>query len=126
MGLTHYWRRPMMLPADLFGKAAGDCRELLSDFNPPLASARFGRETIAFEAGVERFELRQIETDRRNRPEVFGFCKTGGGQYDLAVKAALVIAKHHLGDLLTVTSDESEQNWDEARGLVHNRLGYGD
>ncbi len=65
----------------------------------------------------------KIGPDRDGR--FFGFTKTAYRPYDLAVTAALVVAKHHLGDDITVDSDGEGRDWVEAVLLVENELGYG-
>ena len=54
-----------------------------------------------------------------------GFCKTSFRPYDLAVTAFLVIAKHHLGALLTVETDGEPAHWADAFALCQIELGYG-
>lgn len=56
----------------------------------------------------------------------FDFCKTAFRPYDLAVTAFLVIAKHYLGDQLTVASDGKKPHWRDAVILCRMVLGYGD
>ena len=55
------------------------------------------------------------------------FCctKTAYKPYDLAVTVCLVIAKHHLGEDIIVSSDGHMENWHEAIQLCHKFLGYG-
>lgn len=55
----------------------------------------------------------------------FEFCKTAFRPYDLAVTAFLIIAKHYLGDRFVVTSDGEQAQWDDARRLCAEYLGYG-
>ncbi len=55
----------------------------------------------------------------------FEFCKTAYKPYDLAVTAFLVVAKHHLGKQLVLTSDGDIENWQEAGVLCQIELGYG-
>lgn len=62
---------------------------------------------------------------RVDHPDALNFCKTNRKRYDLAVTAFLVIAKHHLGDRLTVWSDSREAWWDVPRGMCQQVLGYG-
>lgn len=57
---------------------------------------------------------------------VGGSCKTNRRPYDLAVTAALLIAKRHLGDSLTVHSDAQTGLWTEPQTLCQIVLGYGD
>ncbi len=55
----------------------------------------------------------------------FEFCKTAFKPYDWAVTAFLVIAKHHLGDKIIVSSDGEMEHWHEAMQLCQLELGYG-
>ena len=63
------------------------------------------------------------EPDEQGR--FFACCKTAFRPYDLAVTAFLVIAKHHLGDQIRVTSDGGPQQWFDAKLLCSMVLGYG-
>lgn len=54
----------------------------------------------------------------------FNFTKTAYRPYDLAVNAFLVIAKHHLGDKIHVSSDGEIQHWLEGIVLCRIYLGY--
>lgn len=56
---------------------------------------------------------------------IFECCKTAFRPYDLAVQAALIIAAHHLGEAIVVSSDGTSEQWDEARLLCQMELGYG-
>ena len=55
----------------------------------------------------------------------FEFCKTAFKPYDLAVTAALVIAKNYLGDKISIHSDGEEVHWFDAKMLCKTVLGYG-
>ena len=44
----------------------------------------------------------------------------------LAVTAALIIAKKHLKDRLTISSDGADCQWADARRICQRGLGYGD
>ena len=56
----------------------------------------------------------------------FECCKTAFRPYDLGVTAFLIIAKHHLGDKLRVSSDGEDQHWEEGRNICQAFLGYGE
>ena len=56
----------------------------------------------------------------------FHFCKTAFRPYDLAVQCFLVIAKHHLGNKLIVSSDGDLNHWMEAITICKNAFGYKD
>lgn len=54
------------------------------------------------------------------------FVKTAFRPYDIAVTAALIIAKRHLKDRFIVLSDGGECQWIDARRICQSILGYGD
>lgn len=65
------------------------------------------------------------ESKKQYEGGFFGFTKTAYRPYDLAVNCFLIIAKHHMGNLLTVKSDGDTQHWADGRILCQNILGYG-
>ena len=56
---------------------------------------------------------------------LFACCKTAYRPYDIAVTAALIVAKHHLKDDLKVSSDGEDEHWFDAKMLCQTVLGYG-
>lgn len=54
-----------------------------------------------------------------------GLCKTAFKPYDVAVTAALLIAKHHWGENIEITSCGSEAQWRDAKLICQRVLGYG-
>jgi len=134
MGHTHYWQRPAVLPADRFGAAAADVRRLLPTLNVVLAGplgegpAVLEEDRIAFNGagpeGCESFEICQIEAPLRQEQRILSFCKTQRRPYDLAVRAALIVLKHHLRPDLHVSSDADQKDWDKAEHVVRHALGY--
>ncbi|HZQ54076.1 MAG TPA: DUF4351 domain-containing protein [Bryobacteraceae bacterium] len=54
-----------------------------------------------------------------------GRCKTAFKPYDVAVTAALLIAKHHYGAGIKITSCGSDMQWWDARLICQRVLGYG-
>lgn len=135
MGLTHYWRRKTKLPARAFARAAQDFKTACQALDVSLAGCDGTGEPLILpdaiifngvgQAGMEPFAIHQVEFDRHGRDVVWSFCKTGGAPYDLAVQVALIILKHHLGNHLVVTSDVGESQWNTARALCRQSLGYG-
>jgi len=65
------------------------------------------------------------QTPKNEVGKYFQFTKTAYKPYDLAVTVCLVIAKHHLGEQITIQSDGNMENWYEAINLCHHFLGYG-
>jgi hypothetical protein len=135
MGLTHSWRRPTELSAEAFRAAVADIRKVLKASNVPLAGFHGVGESVMRDdavvfngvgrAAVEPFEIHCVEFDRLGRPAKFSFCKTAGLPYDLAVRATLIVLKHHLGDQISVTSDADDASWAPACQLVQNALSFG-
>lgn len=65
-----------------------------------------------------------FQSNERRKDLFFECCKTAYRPYDLAVTAFLVIAKHHLGADIRVSSDGELQHWIEGIGLCRVYLGY--
>lgn len=60
------------------------------------------------------------------KPEnCFNFTKTAFRPYDLVVTACLIIAKHYLGNKITIYSDGDSPQWFDGAMLCHKTLGYG-
>ena len=55
----------------------------------------------------------------------FDFCKTAYKPYDLAVNITLIIAKHHLGEQIVVSSDGELAQWKDSMTICQHFLGYG-
>jgi len=55
----------------------------------------------------------------------FQCCKTAYKPYDLAVIICLIIAKHHLGKDLLVSSDGELSHWQDGMLICQKILGYG-
>jgi hypothetical protein len=135
MGWTHYWQREIELPAKPFEDAVNDCRKLFESLNAPLAGAQgknnpmFTDEKIAFNGaagyGCEPFIVNRIQPLRPGRTVVRGYCKTERLLYDLYVQCALIILNHYLNDMIKVTSDGTDYDWDKARKTCVKYLGYG-
>ena len=63
---------------------------------------------------------------KRNRLQVFGFCKTNYKPYDIAVTAFLIILKQYYKDAVTVGSDGEGKDWKDGAMLCQQFLGYGE
>jgi hypothetical protein len=63
-----------------------------------------------------RLQARQVRS---------GWCKTAFKPYDVAVTAALLIAKHHCGEKIEITSCGSDVHWWDAKLICQRILGYG-
>lgn len=79
-------------------------------------------ETLYFPRSVPQDWFKQ--EDDKHKGLYFFCCKTAYRPYDLAVTAFLVIAKHHLGPDIAVSSDGEIQHWIEAIALCRVHLGY--
>lgn len=96
-----------------------------------FAGATLQTRTCDGSCSYESFIFERVMTvadyQREKKPEgpFSDFCKTAFRPYDLAVTAALIIAKHHLGKELTVRSDGTAAQWFDGAMLCHSLLGYG-
>lgn len=78
-------------------------------------------ESFTFERVYIPYEGMRLDKKGRH----FDFCKTAFRPYDLAVTAFLIIAKHHLGDAIEVSTDGQDEHWFDAKLLCQMELGYG-
>lgn len=135
MGWTHYWEREIELPEEVFANAVHDCKILFDKIDPRIGGsgghgdAEFDPNGIVFNGAngmaCEDFTFTRIQVPRRNRERALGYCKTEHMPYDLCVQTVLIILKHHLGDIMKVASDGSEKDWQKAKYLCQEHLGYG-
>ena len=135
MGWTHYWEREIELPKEAFAKAVDDCQVLFDKIEPGIGGsggygkAEFDSNGTVFNgadgAACEDFTFVRIQTPRRDREKALGYCKTEHLPYDICVQTALIVFKHHLGDMMKVASDGSEEDWQKAKDICQEHLGYG-
>jgi hypothetical protein len=133
MGITHYWRRPPILPPQDFARAVEDCRQILPRIGIPLAGADGSGPAVLCDDGIlfngvgmercEAFVVCQCERHKHDRLQVFSFTKTHRRPYDVCVRVALIILRHHLGVSFEVSSDDAR--WADACTLCQEHLGYG-
>lgn len=95
-----------------------------------FAGALLEKRTCGGDCSHESFVLERVFKPyewQKPMPDgkLFAFCKTAYKPYDLAVTAALLIARHHLGDRIRVASDGTAEHWFDARLLCQAELGYG-
>lgn len=84
-------------------------------------------ETFAFPKVSDReVNTRDSSGDPDVRGLVFYWTKTAFKPYDIAVTAALLIAKRYLREQLVVHSNGLDQQWADAKELCQQQLGYGD
>lgn len=137
MGYTRYWHRIKEIPQPTFQAIVGDFMKVLPALQVPLAGGDgtgdpcLTAEEVIFN-GVgddahETFLFPRVYSLRQGRIVGgldFQFCKTARKPYDLAVAAFLIIAKHHLGANLHVTSDGGPSGFAAAISLCSTVLGY--
>ena len=133
MGYTNYWCCAPKLPAGAFKAAVSDCQKALEHAGITLAgpigigSPVFRPDAVAFNGserqGLETFAISRSEPPR-NRRELY-FCKTNHLPYDLCVQVALIVFAHHIGGAFQVSSDGGDADWDAARRICQEHLGYG-
>ena len=94
-----------------------------------FAGVTLNQRTCSGDCSYETFSFpRTMEKPKWGKPENgkwFNFCKTAFRPYDLAVNVFLIIAKHHLGDKIEVSSDGQIQHWLDAMIICENAFGYG-
>lgn len=140
MGYTHYWYQHPELDAQIFHKAARDCRKVCETLEIPLGDADgldepvFGDDFIALNGagddGYESFDVERLYGEGSfNDPDELGryfdFCKTERRPYDLAVQCCLIVLAHYFGDQFKVTSDGNAEDWAQAMERCQVALGFG-
>lgn len=97
-----------------------------------FAGQTLSTRTCGGDCSYESFNLEQHVEDSiphseegKKDPYMFGFTKTNYRPYDIAVTVCLIIAKHHLGSQIRVRSDGESKDWEDARILCEQFLGYG-
>jgi len=81
-------------------------------------------ESFSLERYVSEVEVAHSDEGKKD-PYSFNCTKTNYRPYDIAVTVCLLIAKHHLGSQIRVKSDGESKDWEDARMLCHQFLGYG-
>jgi len=144
MGYTHYYYVSEKFDATLFKKVVDDFKKLLkpiSDKAIVLANGmgedepiinyneivfnglgELSHETFCLES---KHEIQDWQKDMKKGELIFQFTKTARKPYDIAVTACLVIAKHHFGEKIRISSDGSNQEWNDGKKLCQKVLGYG-
>lgn len=68
--------------------------------------------------------------ERQREPDQDGlyidYVKTAFRPYDIAVTAALLVAKRYLGNGLIIQSNGGDEQWLDARQICQDVLGFGD
>ena len=141
MCYTHYWYIADEISQDSWDKFLGDFRLILPNFESTLdiqgdQKLEHDKDVIFLngigELAHESFLLERV-TDisgftQRDDDDglIFKFCKTAQKPYDIAVCSALIIAKKHFGESIRISSDGENHDWQEAKTLCENTLGYGE
>ena len=129
MGYTHYFsfkKAPRGTAAQtekLYQKAIKECTKVIRDYSDTFGglsgysafSDKYGGVKVNGSERVgqcEDFILRE----HFSQNDAFNFCKTGMHPYDTVVTACLIILKHRLGDLVDVSSDGRQDDWND--GLI--------
>ena len=134
MGYTHYWETTPELDQDIWFNFAQDFVKVLPHFYKKLDSETEDKFHIngselymngIGEEAHETFYLQRVSIPRKDKTKVFSFCKTAKKEYDIAVCCALLIAKKHFGTEINVSSDGSDEEWQQAKDLCQDILKYG-
>lgn len=109
--------------------AGGVGHNLTAQAGDWYAGATLSHRACDGDCSYETFDFpRKFMPEIWEKPEAglyFQFCKTAFRPYDVAVTAFLLIAKHHWYDGIRVSSDGDQPQWDDARLLCQEHLGYG-
>ena len=121
MGYTHYWTKKKKWPAAKVSAAIQDMAEVIRRCEMPLADGHgepgtepvIGPDFIAFNGvGELSYETFCFPGFGGGFHPDFAFCKTVRKPYDTIVVACLLVAKHHLGTAIKVSSDgDWEDEW---------------
>lgn len=124
MGFTRYWE--VKEPADphMFKQATDDIAEMLKEEGVWGDSVVYDLDMVNLPPMVDEYEIwfngvgdDGHETFIASSDPGTGFCKTARKPYDLYVAAALMLLKHHLGDVIEIDSDGGN-NEEEAEALA--------
>lgn len=92
-----------------------------SEVNTRVCGGSCAYETFSIEQHQSLSEYERNE----GKTKTFNCCKTNYHPYDLAVTMALIIAKHYFGDAIEISSDGESKDWEDARIICQQFLGYG-
>lgn len=128
MGYSHFWYRPIEILPDIFQAIQADVKTLDTATKGKIGVKN--EEPVIF---VDRnYPFPRIVPEDWQKifmkmldGRIFQFAKTNHGSLDRPLQCLLIIAKHHLGDTLIVTSDGYSHEWQMARDMVQEGLGYG-
>lgn len=138
MGYTNHCYRALLFEPRKYREAVQDIKKVLPETGVDLAGPAgqelpmINLEIVAFNGRApldgESFWMPRYYMGwaRKRRLPGFTFAKTYRHPYDLAVKVALLVFKHHLGTAVEVTSDDEDllAAWRPAIELTQRVLGY--
>jgi len=91
-----------------------------------FAGAALSKRTCDGDCSHESFYFpRIVDRDQPTEDGFFNCTKTAYKPYDWPLTACLIVAKHHLGDGISVSSDGESRDWEDGRRLCQHVLGYG-
>ena len=145
MGYTQYWYREKIIDQTNYNKIIADFKKIREElFNrgvllagesgdglPVITDSQVNFNGSAKAQGTgEPFKFgREIQFDhirpRKTDEPILQFTKTEGLPYNLGVMAFLIIAKHYLDRHIIVQSDGEPEDWNGAREVCQQILGYG-
>jgi hypothetical protein len=95
---------------------------LITRIKHRCCDGRCSYETFLFPKSLEADETRPPEENGL----YIGFTKTAFRPYDIAVTAALLVAKRNLKDQFAVHTDGTDRHWSDAKRICQEVLGYGE
>ena len=128
MGYTHYWTIKRPITRKAWSAIMADTRKLLASTVTPLA-AEFDRPDEMPDVNPQEIRFNGIGNAGHEtflispHAAPFEFCKTNGKPYDTMVAAVLIVAAHHAGKAIDVSSDGEAIDWAAPLGLVRAVLG---
>lgn len=129
MSYTQHWFRQIEIDQEIFNQIVGDVERMVPFWRKKGIKVECSSEIIY----IDGFMFPQVIPDdwksffvTMKNGGIHQFCNTNGNRFEIAVKAVLIIVKHHLKDKILVTSDGSVWNWSGAIDAVKEHLGYGE
>lgn len=142
MGYTHYWYRAPELPVEKWMLFAEDVGKILAvaRANGIALGDGHGRghpevdvDGVCYNGAepndYETFYIERVFSESYRQADdagrLFAFCKTARKPYDVVVTACLIALQKRFADLVKVTTDGNDSDWQAARDLAVAALGYG-
>lgn len=102
---------------------SGDCSH--ETFSLPLAMEKEDWQKPIEKIAYYDANGKPVYNDPKEVGLYFNCCKTAYKPYDLAVIICLIIAKHHLGKAIQISSDGTQVQWQDGMVICQKILGYG-